>query len=69
MKKTQMQIMQEAIDKINAMSDDDFLNALVEAGVAEAASPFAFTEFMAFTDVKTSIVSRSSKEHKLCLSF
>ncbi|MCG3461550.1 hypothetical protein L7G72_06720 [Xenorhabdus bovienii] len=32
---TQMQIMQEAIDKLNAMSDDDFLSALIKAGVAD----------------------------------
>ncbi|QTL38791.1 hypothetical protein HGO23_06630 [Xenorhabdus budapestensis] len=36
MKKTQMQIMQEAINKLNAMSDDDFLSALIKAGVADA---------------------------------
>ncbi|CDG96954.1 hypothetical protein XBP1_2400002 [Xenorhabdus bovienii str. puntauvense] len=35
---TQMQIMQEAIDRLNAMSDDDFLSALIEAGVSDTAN-------------------------------
>ncbi|QTL40921.1 hypothetical protein HGO23_06145 [Xenorhabdus budapestensis] len=39
MKKTQMQIMQEAINKLNAMSDDDFLSALIKAGVADQRQP------------------------------
>ncbi|MDE9536833.1 hypothetical protein [Xenorhabdus bovienii] len=32
---TQTQIMQEAIDKLNAMSDDDFSSALIKAGIAD----------------------------------
>ncbi|MDE9435171.1 hypothetical protein KKI95_04255 [Xenorhabdus bovienii] len=32
---TQTQIMQEAIDKLNAMSDDDFSSTLIKAGIAD----------------------------------
>ncbi|MDE1484600.1 hypothetical protein [Xenorhabdus bovienii] len=32
---TQTQIMQEAIDKLNAMSDDDFSSALIKSGIAD----------------------------------
>ncbi|MDC9607384.1 hypothetical protein [Xenorhabdus griffiniae] len=35
MKKTQMQLAQEAIARLNAMSREELLSVLIEAGVAE----------------------------------
>ncbi|WP_340611980.1 hypothetical protein [Xenorhabdus bharatensis] len=35
MKKTQMQIMQEAIARLNAMSREELLSVLIETGIAE----------------------------------
>ncbi|MDE9432799.1 hypothetical protein [Xenorhabdus bovienii] len=37
--KSQTQIMQEAIDKLNTMSDDDFLSTLIKAGIADTTNP------------------------------
>ncbi|MDC9599001.1 hypothetical protein [Xenorhabdus anantnagensis] len=67
--KSQMQLAQEAIARLKSMSRQELLSELVTAGIAEERSPFAFTEFMVFPDVKGDIVSYSSKEHELCLSF
>ncbi|NHB89569.1 hypothetical protein [Photorhabdus tasmaniensis] len=67
--KSQMQLAQEAIARLKSMSRQELISELVDAGIADTTSSFIFAGFKFFPDAQGSVISYSSKEHKLCLSF